>query len=286
MIARGLGRKVVAVGLPAAGEERRTVATGLRQDEDTAGKPWFTRRRLVVIGCLLLILIATTADVRADGLLRHWDRALMFGTEAHRVPHDYVAQHGLHLKSGWRFWLWRTIVWGGQYWLVASLCGAAAAVVAVRRRKPWLFVAVAAWVVGDQVAVWVFKKLMGRTFPGSGRDLLFTTSQAYPSGHSALGASCLIVLAALVPAVLQSPGTAPAAGLGPRVVAWLSGPGRENRASAAAERYALTVATVLAVLVAIATVMLGYHWPTDAIAGWAYGLLIALVGYGLVRYFE
>lgn len=272
---------------PAQGEERRTVATGLRQDEDTAGKPWFTRRRLAVLGCLLLVLItvATTADVLADGLLRHWDRSLMLGTEAHRVSHDYVEQHGLHLRRGWQFWLWRTIVWGGQYWLVASLCGVAAAVVALRRRKPWLFVAVGAWVVGDQAAVWVFKRLIGRTFPGTGHDLLFTPSEAYPSGHSALGASCLIVLAALVPAVLRSPDTTPA-GLGPRAVAWLSGPGRANKVSAAAERYAMTAAIVLAVLVAVATVMLGYHWPTDAIAGWAYGLLIALVGYALVRYFE
>jgi membrane-associated phospholipid phosphatase len=28
--------------------------------------------------------------------------------------------------------------------------------------------------------------------------------------------------------------------------------------------------------VAIATVMLGYHWPTDSIAGWAFGLLCGL----------
>lgn len=263
------------------------MATGLRQDEDRDGESWLTRWRSTIVVALVLILItiATTADVLADGLLRHWDRELMFGVDLHRVSPAYVAGHGLRLKSGWQFWLWRTIVWGGQYWVVASLCGLAAAVVAVRRRRPWPLVAVGVWIIGDQGAVWAFKKVIGRTFPGTGRDLLFTTSEAYPSGHSALGASCLIVLAALLPAVLRAPESVPS-GLRPKAAAWLTGPGVESRASLWAQRYAMVVANVVAILVAAATVLLGYHWPTDAIAGWSYGLLVGIVGYAMVRYFE
>src|SRR5262249_47524411 len=148
------------------------VATGQRQEEDRDGGSGLTRWPGTAVVALLLILItiATTADVLADGLLRHWDRALMLGADPHRVTPVYVAGHGLHFRSGWQFWLWRTIVWGGQYWLVATLCAVAAALVALRRRKPWLLVAVGVWIIGDQGAVWVVKKIIGRTFPGSGRD--------------------------------------------------------------------------------------------------------------------
>jgi undecaprenyl-diphosphatase len=261
------------------------VTTGLRQDEDRDSWLTWWRSTIIVALMLILITIATTADVLADGLARHWDRELMFGVEPHRVTPAYVAHHGLHLKSGWQFWLWRTIVWGGQYWLLAALCGLAVAVVAVRRRRPWLLVAVGGWIIADQGAVWAFKRVVGRTFPGAGRDLLFTTSEAYPSGHSALGASCLIVLAALLPAVLRAPGPA-APGLRPKATAWLTRPGVESRASLGAQRYAMAAANVMAILVAVATVLLGYHWPTDAMAGWSYGILLGMVGHAVVRRYE
>lgn len=263
------------------------MATGLRQDEETTRVSWLSRRRLLIAGVLFLLVvtIATTADVLADGALRHWDRQVMFGIDRESVSPEYYAQHALRLKSGFWFWIWRTLVWAGQYWLVALLSGVAALIVAVRRRKPWLLIGVCVWIVADQGVVWLFKKVIGRSFPLSTRDVLYTPDQAFPSGHSALGASCLIVLAALLPAVLMAPDRT-ADGIVGKARAWLTGPGKRGRAAIFAERYAMLAANVLAIIVVIAVVMLGYHWPTDAIAGWSFGILFGLVGYGVVRRFE
>jgi undecaprenyl-diphosphatase len=224
----------------------------------------------VVCAVLGLVTVLTTADVLADGVLRRWDRDLKLGND------------GLGLTSGPWFRVWRTIVWAGQYWLVALICAVAAAAVALRLRKPWLLVGVGVWLVADQGAVWVFKKLVGRTFPGSGRDALFTRGEAFPSGHSALGASCLLVLAVLLPLLLRAIDVPPT-GVVPRVTAWLSGPGVEGRAARVSGRFGVPFAVLLAVLVATATVLLGYHWPTDAMAGWSFGLLSGVVGCEVVR---
>jgi membrane-associated phospholipid phosphatase len=219
----------------------------------------FVRRHRMAVFCwvLVAVVVAVSVDVLVDGPLRQWDRWVMLGSGYSERPIcESRSQHcpGLRLTSGFWFWVWRTVVWGGQYWLMALLAGSAALVQAVRRRRPWLLVAVGVWLAADQGVVWVFKKIFGRTFPASGVDRLWTSAEAYPSGHAALGASCLLVVAALV--------------------------------AGAGVRSAMMVAYVLSMAVGVSTVMLGYHWPTDAIAGWAFGILVGLFGVEVVRRFR
>jgi undecaprenyl-diphosphatase len=57
----------------------------------------------------------------------------------------------------------------------------------------------------------------------------------------------------------------------------------EGRAARVSGRFGVPFAVLLAVLVATATVLLGYHWPTDAMAGWSFGLLSGVVGCEVVR---
>jgi membrane-associated phospholipid phosphatase len=187
---------------------------------------------------LALITAVVTVDVLATGPLTRWDRRLMLGPDGLKV-------------TGWQFDLWRVVVTAGQFWLVGSAVMIAAALVAWLRRRPLLFVAVGAWLGAVNLVIWVFKKAVGRTAPASGVDLLHTAAESFPSGHSAIGASCLLTIAALV--------------------------------TGAAGRYATPVAHVIIAGVAVATVMLGYHWPTDAIAGWSFGILLGLAGAATVR---
>ena len=47
------------------------------------------------------------------------------------------------------------------------------------------------------------------------------------------------------------------------------------------ERAALAVAILLSLLIGTSRVMLGVHWPSDVIGGWAFGLLWVLVSFPL-----
>ncbi|WP_405152040.1 phosphatase PAP2 family protein [Sphaerisporangium sp. NBC_01403] len=185
-----------------------------------------------------MVVVVSTVDVLVGGPLRRWDQHLMLGG------------HGLAV-TGWPYAVWRVVVVGGQFWLVGSLVMIAAAVAAWRRRDLVLVPAVGGWLVVTNAVVWVLKQVIGRTPPGAGVDLLAGAGQSFPSGHAALGASCLLVIAALM--------------------------------AGTAGRYVIGAVHALAVGVATATVALGYHWPSDAIAGWAAGVVLGLLGQWVVR---
>lgn len=147
----------------------------------------------------------------------------------------------------------RLVVWGGQFWLVGLVCGVGALLLA-RRERTWRpALAVATVLVSVNVSVFVLKWALGRTAPATGHDLVFAGGASYPSGHAATGAAGLWLLAALVSA-------------------WL---GRRVTRSAAAG------VAVAAALVGAATVVLGYHWPTDVLAGWLLGAFGARLGHRL-----
>ncbi|WP_067472189.1 phosphatase PAP2 family protein [Actinomadura hibisca] len=174
------------------------------------------------------LAVATTLDVLAGGLLRRFDAWAFTG--------------GLPPRTGaWHFF-WRTVVNGGQYWLVGGLVGLAAVLAAWRGRDLWLLVRAGIWLMATEVAIRAGQIAFGRTPPRTGHDVLFAEGYlSYPSGHAANAAACLTVIVLL---------------------------------TGASRRWAIA-AHVLALGVAVAVVTLGYHWPTDAIAGWGLGLAMA-----------
>lgn len=186
---------------------------------------------VAVTAIMAAVAVLTTLDVMVDGPLRHFDHLLF--------------EDGLPARSGAWFWFWRTVVNGGQYWLVGSLAGATAAIVAYRRRSLWLLLRAGGWLAGAELVIRAVQVTYARTPPRTGVDLLYADGYlSYPSGHAANGAACLIFIAAL----------------------------------AGASRGWTIAAHALVAGVAVATVALGYHWPTDSIAGWALGLMLAYVG--------
>jgi undecaprenyl-diphosphatase len=86
--------------------------------------------------------------------------------------------------------------------------------------------------------------------------LVEATSSSFPSGHSMGSAIVYLTLGAL----LASQSESPARGL-----------------------YALTVAALLSALVGVSRVVLGVHYPTDVLGGWAAGLVWAIASYKLSR---
>ncbi|MEU5883070.1 phosphatase PAP2 family protein [Spirillospora sp. NPDC047279] len=203
--------------------------------------PARTRRYALPLAAAV-VAVATTLDVLAGGLLRQFDQWTFAG--------------GLPPRTGAWHLFWRTIVNGGQYWIVATLAALAAAWTAWRRRGQGrgralgLLAACAAWLVATELVIRAAQTVFARTPPRTGVDELFQAGYlSYPSGHAANAAACWIfILAAL---------------------------GASRRWTAAAH--------LLIAGVAVAVVTLGYHWPTDALAGWGLGAVLGCAGRELPR---
>lgn len=162
---------------------------------------------------------------------------------------DQVFADGLPPRSGYRHFFWRTVVNAGQYWLVGSLAALTSLAVAWRRRSAALAIRAGVWLVTAELLVRGAQIGFARTPPRTGRDALLADGfLSFPSGHAANAAACLLFVAALV----------------------------------GASRAWTIAAHALAAGVAVAVVALGYHWPTDAIAGWGLGMLLACAGRAFV----
>lgn len=111
-------------------------------------------------------------------------------------------------------------------------------------RQAWLL---AASIVTGPLLVELQKDWIGRLRPGDQLHLVGTQSFAFPSGHTANATLIWLSLALLF---VRGPHARPAAIAG---------------------------AALLAVAIGFSRVMLGVHWPTDVVAGWALGLFWLLL---------
>lgn len=148
---------------------------------------------------------------------------------------------------------WAEASWPGHTWVVALVLSAAAvAALALRERAALLGLAVAALAVP---LVWLVKEAVGRARPDTA-EAAELAGQALPSGHAALATVAYGAVALL---------------LVPRLLA------------AGAPRWLRPAATGLWVGLALATglarVAAGVHWPSDVVAGWAFGGLVLAVAH-------
>jgi undecaprenyl-diphosphatase len=134
-------------------------------------------------------------------------------------------------------------------WLVILL--AAGAMIAQRRAAlAALFVAATAC---GFAAVTVLKNLVGRPRPELVPHLVPVHSLSFPSGHAADSAIVYVSLA------LIAGGRLPA------------------------RRFLLAAAVFLTGLIGLTRIYLGVHWPSDVLAGWAFGLGWAMLARAAAR---
>ncbi len=132
---------------------------------------------------------------------------------------------------------------------ILTLAVIAAAGLLLVRRRPLLAALVAASTLSGGLLVSWAKLQSGRDRPGVVPHLVDVTSLSFPSGHAANSAIVYLTLAALACAAV-----------------------RERRA----RQYLIAAALALVALIGVSRVYLGVHWPSDVLAGWAFGALWAL----------
>lgn len=134
----------------------------------------------------------------------------------------------------------------GSYPALIGLTLLGVAGLALRRdwRGALLLIAIT---LSGRLLVQLQKDWTGRLRPEDQEHLVATQSYAFPSGHAANAMLVLLSLALLLPA------------------------------SARGRRLAVAAAAIASIAVGLSRPILGVHWPSDVVAGWALGLFWTLL---------
>ena len=116
-------------------------------------------------------------------------------------------------------------------------------------RKSGAIYAVSAIVTGT-LLVQFLKTLFGRSRPDLVPEIAEMASKSFPSGHTSMSAIIYLTLAALIAREVPKVGS---------------------------KIYVVCFGILLTGLVGMSRVYLGFHWPSDVVAGWALGAAWALL---------
>jgi undecaprenyl-diphosphatase len=200
---------------------------------------------LGAVALLLLGLIWFGHEVRDDDIAE-LDRAIMLAMRVPGHPEQPLGPHWLPSAV-------RDVTALGSTIVLTMVVVATAAFLALRRRLRSALLVVAATTLGA-LAVTLVKALIARSRPDLVERLMQEASHSFPSGHAANSAIVYLTLATL---------------LFPVVRGW------RMRA------FVLTTAMLLVAMIGVSRVYLGVHWPSDVLAGWAFGSCWALLWWGV-----
>jgi membrane-associated phospholipid phosphatase len=133
-----------------------------------------------------------------------------------------------------------TLLGGGYFVTVVS---AGAALVLALRRQPWPALVLFAGNLLGRLIVDFQKYQIGRLRPDANPHLVEVATLSFPSGHSANAVMTYVAIALFL------------------------APQERGR------WYSLTAAVALALIIGLSRVMLGVHYPSDVVGGWAFGAL-------------
>lgn len=214
--------------------------------EKTASRrvPW----PIVILGAVALLLLGLVwfGHEILEGDAAELDRAIIL---AMRVPGHAEQPLGPH----WLPSAVRDVTALGSTTVLTLVVLVTASFLALRRRWRSALLVLAATTLGA-LAVTLVKALIARSRPDLVGRLMEEASHSFPSGHAANSAIVYLTVAAL---------------LFPVVRGWRM------------RGFVLAVAMLLVGLIGISRVYLGVHWPSDVLAGWAFGSGWALLCWGV-----
>jgi undecaprenyl-diphosphatase len=192
---------------------------------------------------LLLLCAALLWGAVAKGETTAVDNALLQAALHLRTAQPWVA-HAMRDLSG----LGSTIVL-----TLFTLATVAYLVIVSAPRQAML---VTTSIVSGTLLVDALKSFLGRSRPDSEYAELVTSSLSFPSGHASMSALVFLTLATLVAGA------------------------RSRRRE---QLFILGAAALLALLVGVSRVILGVHWASDVLGGWALGTAWAMLWLLLAR---
>lgn len=184
------------------------------------------------------------------GLLLVWAAMLAFGGGAPLDRELLLALHaGAHPSLVRAAWI---VTQFGDEAVLLPVTAVAALLLIVRRKRRAAVLLLLVTLSG-RLLVELQKGWTARPRPEAELHLVGTQTWSFPSGHAANATIVALALALLLVSDLRR------------------------------RRAALAVAALLAFLVGLSRVTLGVHWPSDVVAGWAFGLLWLLLLLGVAR---
>lgn len=202
------------------------------------------RLLMALLGVLALVwgFLALTDEVR-EGDTSRFDRTLLL---AFRTPHDLATPIGPR-------WLQEsardiTALGGFTTLSLVTAMGFAILMLLGRRTQAWIL---GGSVVIAQVLAEGIKAIVQRPRPDlvPQHDMVYSSS--FPSGHAMMAPVVYLTLAAIVAA---------------------------GHRRTAIKVLLLIGATVLVLGIGVSRIYLGVHWPSDVLAGWTLGAIVALTG--------
>lgn len=141
--------------------------------------------------------------------------------------------------------------------LTLAVAGTVIFLALVRKFALATYVALAS--IGGTLCVQGLKILFARDRPDFVPGVAQMTSKSFPSGHSSLSAIVYLTLAVLIARELR-----------PLLL----------------KSYVVVFAFAVSALVGLSRIYLGFHWPSDVVAGWTFGCAWALLCWGVAEWFK
>lgn len=197
-----------------------------------------------LVAVLLLLAFVVGGAEVMEGDTRSFDQYLLLSAQSARAGHPWLASI-MRDFSGLGSTATLTLFTGVTVGYLALVSARATALL------------VATSVITGAFFLQFLKTGFGRLRPDASFAELVATGLSFPSGHTSMSSIVFLTLGVLI---------------------------ARTRIRAPERLYILAAAALMALLVGISRVLLGVHWATDVLGGWAFGAAWAMAWLLLARY--